>query len=280
MRRAITCAVQEGTENLARTLRQARAILIAVLLAALVPGTASAATATATLGSTPAGGESAPEVVTCFSAVQALSDPGSPSYVAPATGTIKSWTVQGMTETIHGSFLDSTVQLQVYRPDGASWILVAESAERVASAQTLNTFTTSVPIQKGDILGLRSSIGCTYTSVLGGDTVASFTSHPATGTSLSLDNAPLGFARLNVSAVEEYQLPDNGGGGGGGGDNGGGGGDNGDGDGEQEGDNDAGDQADHGNSGHQAPACKHGKKKHHGKCRGRGHGHGQSKKAR
>jgi len=269
---------------LARTLRQARAILIAVLFAALVPGTASAATATATLGSTPAGGESAPEVVTCFSAVQALSDPGSPSYVAPATGTIRSWTVQGMTETIHGSFLDSTVQLQVYRPDGASWILVAESAEHVATAQTLNTFTTSVPIQKGDILGLRSSIGCTYTSVLGGDTVASFTSHPATGTSLSLDNAPLGFARLNVSAVEEYQVPDQGGGGGGGGGNAGG--DDGDGEGETEGDSDAsdraehghGDQADHGNSDRAARTHKHGHGKKHG--HGNKHGHGKSKKAR
>jgi hypothetical protein len=266
VRRAMGYAVREGTENLARTLRQARATLIAILFAALVPGTASAATATANLGSTPVGGESAPEVVTCFSAVQAVSDPGSPSYVAPATGTITSWSVQGMTETIHGSFLPSTVQLQVYRPDGASWILVAESAQHVAPAQQLSTFTTSVPVQKGDILGLRSSIGCTYTSVLAGDTVASFSSHPPVGTSLMLDNAPLGFARLNLSAVEQYQVPDNGGGGGNAG------GDDGDGE-DQEDDVDSSDRANHGNNGHQVAACtKHGKKKRHGKCRGRGHG--------
>src|SRR3990172_9774881 len=116
------------------------------------PSTATAATSTlgeiAPPGSfDPGGGDSV--------TFQYQTGPASPSYSVPAGNwTITSWDVRG------GTML-STARLQVWRPTPGmnQHTLVAQSDLATVPAGTSGPFTTSIPVQQSDVLGLRVGTG-------------------------------------------------------------------------------------------------------------------------
>jgi len=130
-----------------RTGRFSRTILAVAMVSAGAMAAASQAGATVTIGQTflasfMCGGPS-----TYFEQSTA---PGSPSYAVPAGGgTITSWSVQTGPSGAH-------VKLAVLRNAGgpSTFTTVSTSAEGVLAASTLNTFSTSLPVQADDRIGV------------------------------------------------------------------------------------------------------------------------------
>jgi hypothetical protein len=72
------------------------------------------------------------------------------SYVVPASGTITSWS--------NKTAVDPGQQLtfKVYRPNGGSiYTVVGHDGPRLLTSSTVNTFSTSIPVVAGDIIGLH-----------------------------------------------------------------------------------------------------------------------------
>jgi hypothetical protein len=77
----------------------------------------------------------------------------SPSYAVPAGNwTITSWSAEAGT-------MDSQARLRVFRPGpaGDEWTLVAESTDQTIPANTSGPFATSIPVQGGELIGIRTS---------------------------------------------------------------------------------------------------------------------------
>lgn len=129
------------------------ALLFLLGMAAASPASA----ATVKLGKTaPAG--SAVGCAGC-SLFQRATGSGSPSYVVPAGGgTITSWSIQGAPSSLSCLVGGCLGQLQVMRPDdGGNYSLVAQSSQRTIPAGKLSTFSTSIPVREGDVLGLAGT---------------------------------------------------------------------------------------------------------------------------
>ncbi|HXD57362.1 MAG TPA: hypothetical protein VN606_05560 [Thermoleophilaceae bacterium] len=129
-----------------------RRILLLFLLGVAAASPASAATVK--LGKTaPAG-----TAVGCAgcSLFQRATGAASPSYVVPAGGgTITSWSMQGAPSSLSCLIGGCLGQLQVMRPGaGGDYSLVAQSSQRTIPAGKLSTFSTSIPVREGDVLGL------------------------------------------------------------------------------------------------------------------------------
>ena len=171
-----------------------RIFSIAVALVAALVLAAPAMAAPVTIGSVT--GSFRPAGIQCISALQLATAQSSPSYTVPFDGTIKSWSVQGVAEP-------ATARLQVYRPLAPNqWRLVAETPARTVPANVVSTFSARIPVRAGDILG-RTGLGCVYTSEVGADTVQTFGTRPAVGSTVMPDGPGASAWRLNLRAKVE-----------------------------------------------------------------------------
>jgi hypothetical protein len=84
---------------------------------------------------------------------QTQTDPTSPAYAVPSgTWTIVSWSAEG------GTMFDGDLRLRVWRPTGmiGHYQLIGESGDHTVVHGTTPSFATNIPVQEGDLLGLRS----------------------------------------------------------------------------------------------------------------------------
>jgi hypothetical protein len=122
-------------------------------------------------------------------------------YVIPVDGTITSYsTLQGASDP------GVTWKLKAFRPTGAVNVFQVTAADsaRVLTPNTLNTFTTNVPVKAGDLLGLNRNVGgsgCGIPGGTGGTTQSLFPGDLATGSSATFFAAST--RRLNIAAVVE-----------------------------------------------------------------------------
>jgi hypothetical protein len=74
------------------------------------------------------------------------------SYVAPATGTITSWSHNAAPGP------NQTLTMKLFRKvaDPATYVAVAHDGPRPLTGGTVNTFQVSIPVQAGDVLGLNT----------------------------------------------------------------------------------------------------------------------------
>jgi hypothetical protein len=124
------------------------------------------------------------------------------SYVVPAnvmSGTITSWSTQA--NAVGGS-----LEMKVYRhANGATYTVVAHDGPHTLAGGTLNTFTVSVPVKAGDVLGVSTPVGpnnagCTF-AVAGDNSYLYHAGNLADGESGDFDRTlALPDRRLNVSA--------------------------------------------------------------------------------
>jgi hypothetical protein len=128
--------------------------------------------------------------------VQRTTSAASPSYRAPSAGKITSWTTSASSS--------STAALKIWRPTShpSRLIPVAQSAtETVPGDSKLHTFSTSIHVKKGDVIGIAAISGfgvrCLYLSGHHGDHAARVTGDPTSGTQSFTDyDHP---SRLNLS---------------------------------------------------------------------------------
>jgi hypothetical protein len=111
----------------------------------------SAGAATQTIGQiapTPGSGGTC----TACTLFQAATDAGSPSYAVPAG----SWTITAWSALAGTS--GGQARLRVFRagPGAGEYTVFAESAEQTIPPSTSGPFGTSIPVQPGDVIGIRS----------------------------------------------------------------------------------------------------------------------------
>jgi hypothetical protein len=128
--------------------------------------------------------------------VQRTTAPTSPSYRAPSAGKITSWTTSASAS--------STAALKIWRPTShpSQFLPVAQStAATVPGDSRLHTFSTSIHVRRGDVIGIAAISGygvrCLYLSGHQRDRAARVTGDPTSGTQTFTDyNHP---SRLNLS---------------------------------------------------------------------------------
>jgi hypothetical protein len=127
-------------------------ILFLMVISALFGANVSAAGATTTIGQTfvPTDG-----YFTAGTVVPSVT-PGT-SYAVPADGVITSWNFQA------SSFATPQMKLKIVRPAGVgTYTTVGDSQLQTPVPNTLNVFTTRIPVKAGDVLGNYYSGGDTY----------------------------------------------------------------------------------------------------------------------
>lgn len=168
------------------------AAAVAGLAAAAILGSAAPAkAATATIGQTgPSAG--------CLPDYTFWQLSGSASYTVPAgSWTLTSWSTEA-------SSYGGQMALVVLRPQGGSnYSVVGVSTKETLTPSTLNTFTTSIAVQGGDIVGLWTSGGtCAQSTGSSGDTYeAWFGATPSAGDTLSPGGSPLTGFLMDLSAT-------------------------------------------------------------------------------
>ena len=90
------------------------------------------------------------------------------SYAAPSAGVLTSWSFEASTTD------STTLTLRVYRPTGTpqTFTVVAEAGAPQAILQSsgLHTFLTQIPVEAGDLIGIRTTDGpCATNSLNSGD---------------------------------------------------------------------------------------------------------------
>ncbi len=133
-----------------------------------------------------------------FDWVQRTVASSTPTYTVPGRGTITSWSTS--------AFQTGAAALKIWAPTSnpQQFTPVAESSsETVTGDNTLHKFKTSIPVQKGDVLGMAitgTGISCFYFApyALPGDIAAYTFGDPTSGTATFTDYAPP--SRVNVSA--------------------------------------------------------------------------------
>ena len=134
-----------------------RATALAVVAVALLAQPAGAQAADVTIGSNLAGAANTNVCSAGITCTYLQTSGGTPVAVSPVTGTVVRWRLKA------GS-LGGAVKLRVLRPAGTSFTAVGSSAV-VTVTSDLNTFTTSVPIQAGDVVAMdNDSEGLYFTN--------------------------------------------------------------------------------------------------------------------
>jgi len=165
---------------------------------------AAAPAPAATLGQLAAG----PEAVPCTNVTRVQDSAATNSYTAPAAGVITSWSTRA-------GAIAGQMRLKVMRrtADPAQFAVVGESGLETLSPASVNTFSTSLPVQAGDLIGVRTEGGaaCAFPTTSPSDAVRSQLdsalppplgtppSDPGTGGTASLVVSTPS-TRLNVSA--------------------------------------------------------------------------------
>ncbi len=166
----------------------------------------AASGATVRLGQTAPSGTAA-DCVNC-SVFQLASGATSPSYVIPSGGgTITSWSTQGAPSSLSCLITGCSARLQVFRPASTAgqYSFVAQSGQKTIPAATLSTFTTSIPVRAGDIVGLLGTQVPLESAGTGSDLVGIVTGLPVVGSLIGsgLGALPIstGGGLINVSVT-------------------------------------------------------------------------------
>ena len=176
--------------------------MVVVVLALLLPGTASAASVDIGAVNEIRGVVKPTEPSGGGDAVQISETVG--TYAVPAgfgPGVITAW--QHSTGSAAGR-----LTFKVYRPLGAGRFFTVGSDPRSVTAEAVNTFAARIPVQSGDRLGLSSPIDTVhlaYQTFVAADQFAFFApdSDPAPGTTATQDGPPAVSYRLDVAARVE-----------------------------------------------------------------------------
>jgi hypothetical protein len=180
--------------------------VVLVLALGVVPAVARGAPVT--LGSnnaTAAAGEHCSDGV---SWVQRATASGSPSYVVPYVGTIRSWTTSSGANA-------STAALKIWQPTSnpSQFVPVAQSATvTVPGGDKLKTFSTSLHVEPGEVIGVAvfsgNALSCLYSapSAKAGDAASYVFGDPMSGPQTVTDCLGSGCSggtasRLNISAT-------------------------------------------------------------------------------
>ncbi len=124
---------------------------------------------------------------------------GAPSYVIPSAGVITSYSVRA-------SAAPGLVRLVVFGPSATAGhrTVVAMSAQNAVVIDTVNTFTTRVPVAAGLSIGLNNSANnICWGAGVAGDQVAAATFDPGASTDFATGINLLPAKRVNISAVLE-----------------------------------------------------------------------------
>jgi len=156
---------------------------------------ASPSTASITIGQLP----SSPGAIDCFGDNEWIqpSVTSGTSYVVPATGTITSWS--------HNAKVGAgqALTMKVFRPvAGSTYMAVGRDARPITSG-VVNTFSASIPVRPGDVLGLHVALAagdpvCLFLAP--GDAVLEKSGNVPDGASEDFPNTTSN-RRLNLSAV-------------------------------------------------------------------------------
>jgi hypothetical protein len=137
-----------------------RTIAALAIAAGCLVAPASAGAVTATVGQVAPPASSG----ACFSCTMLQVQTDAVSYTVPAGNwTLTNWSIRG------GATMAGNARLRIFRPTGMTdqWRLVAESAEMPVPASAVTDFPVSIPVQGGDVLGLR-------TGAVAGDIAANY----------------------------------------------------------------------------------------------------------
>jgi hypothetical protein len=184
--------------ELAGRLLGAGALATACLMA--VPVGAGAA---ATLGETAASGITCNTGAQVYTEVQSSSGPG-PSYTVPAGGgVITSWSHEA------GPDAGQTLKLKIYRPTANpnEHSVVGQSPFETITASALNSFSTRIPVQAGDLLaytrGPNTIMSCLFVTASAGDAVQDAPGADTADAATTSFSAPSTQLRINIAAVLE-----------------------------------------------------------------------------
>jgi len=174
-----------------------RSVVTCALALAFAQLTTQFAAGAVTIGQLPGG----PPAPTCSGASTDYLQPSVTSgglYIAREAGTITSWS------TVASPGANQQYTLKVFRrtPDPDAFRVIAHAEEEtLGSGGGLNTFTASIPVSSGDLLGLNVSAsgntGCVFG--VGGDTVLSRPGSLVDGAQGVF--AAMSNSRLNLAAV-------------------------------------------------------------------------------
>jgi hypothetical protein len=180
-------------------------VLVATV-ALVAPAGASAAT---TIGQIDPGTPTSSCTGTSYWA-QNATGAGVPSYSVPADGVITSWSHKA------GVATGRELGLRIFRlVSGTTYQLVGSSGVQILTPNTVNTFSTRIPVKAGDRLGLYVGNAAPFPLPSGGAACASTggvgdliheglaNPEPATGSSVSLGMSYTSIYRLNVTAKVE-----------------------------------------------------------------------------
>ncbi len=176
---------------------------MAACIAALSPAaSASPAAASVTIGQLAPGAPAALCSADPFDRFQLTVTSGD-SYVVPATGGITAWTLRSWSHNAAAN-LNQMVTLKVFRKvaDPATYRVVGHDGPRPLNPSTVNTFSTNLPAQPGDVIGSNfagsSGMNACVFSAAPGDLYLSRTGNLADGD----EGDFFAFAnRVNLSAV-------------------------------------------------------------------------------
>jgi PKD repeat protein len=138
-----------------------RKLLYAGVVIACLAFVASSSAATVQIGAVAPSGTAVGDCGGC-TAFQQQTDAATPSYVVPAgyTGAISSWSILDPPSSCGYCAGTSIVRLRVFRPTSpTTYTLVGESVdETLPNDGAVHTFTTSIAVKPGDVIGIRSSV--------------------------------------------------------------------------------------------------------------------------
>jgi hypothetical protein len=183
-----------------RNIRDIRLALAVSLAALSLAASASPAGAAVTIGQTAPATNCAPG----FEWVQPTVTSGN-NYVVPSTGGVTSWVVTSWSTNANAT-AGQMVTMKVYRPlGGVTYQVVGHDGPRAIAPSAINTFSTSIAVKGGDLVGIHSDTpawGCGTDSVPGD--VAQYRggnlADGASGDFATYSDLVIGL-RLNVSAV-------------------------------------------------------------------------------
>jgi hypothetical protein len=177
----------------------AKVAAASLIASAWLIASASPATASVTIGQLAPG---SPPVGVCntqsFDMMQPIVTSGAP-YVVPGAGTITSWSTSASADA------GQKYRMKVFRQvAGLTYMVVGHDGPRDLTAGALNTFPASIPVKRGDVLGINDNDGSAVmnacsSSTTSGDFLSLKRVNLADGESDSF--ATFGGDRLNVSAV-------------------------------------------------------------------------------
>ena len=175
--------------------------LVSALVGLGLAASVSSATAAETIGQLAPANPSALCIEGPRDAIQTALAAGT-SYTVPTDGTITQW------NTSAAAGAGQTLKMKVFRPvSGTTYTVVAHDGPRPLTPSVINTFTVSIPVKAGDLIGLNDQNAstvpnaCLFATGQSGDVFsASEIGDAADGSPETLSPITGGF-RLNLTAV-------------------------------------------------------------------------------